>query len=124
MWHRVRIEAVRQAIAAAEFEVSTSVTPIKASISFGIAERNRQGSADEIIHDADVTLYRSKLMGLNVTCIYSLDKIDQLVDNVDQEGNDQPVLPKNDRITVPQFSYQSNPLREKSNKTESAPNLV
>jgi diguanylate cyclase (GGDEF)-like protein len=119
-----RIEAVRQAIAAAEFEVSTSVTPIKASISFGIAERNRQGSADEIIHDADVTLYRSKLMGRNVTCIYSLDKIDQLVDNVDQEGNDQPVLPKNDRITVPQFSYQSNPLREKSNKTESAPNLV
>lgn len=119
-----RIEDVRQAIAAAEFEVSTSVTPIKASISFGIAERNRQGSADEIIHDADVTLYRSKLMGRNVTCIYSLDKIDQLVDNVDQEGNDQPVLPKNDRITVPQFSYQSNPLREKSNKTESAPNLV
>ena len=73
-----RVEAVRQAIAATDFEVSTSVTPIKASISFGIAARNGQGSADDIIHDADVTLYRSKLMGRNVTCIYSSDNIDEL----------------------------------------------
>jgi len=32
-----RIEAIRMAIEAAEFEVQTSVTPIKATISFGIA---------------------------------------------------------------------------------------
>jgi diguanylate cyclase (GGDEF)-like protein len=116
-----QVEAVRQAIAETEFEVSTSVSPIKASVSFGIAERNRQASADEIIHDADVTLYRSKLMGRNVTCIYSLNNFEKLFDSMDHEGQEQHVLLKSDRISAPQFPYQPNPLREKSSAKEVDP---
>jgi len=85
-----RVESVREAIAATDFEVSTSVTPIKASISFGIAARNGQASAEEIIHDADLSLYRSKLMGRNATCIYTSDNIDQLFTSIDQDEHDQP----------------------------------
>jgi diguanylate cyclase (GGDEF)-like protein/putative nucleotidyltransferase with HDIG domain len=118
-----RVEAVRQAIAAADFEVSTSVTPIKASISFGIAARNGQGSAEDIIHDADVTLYRSKLMGRNVTCIYSSDNIDELFDNIDQEGHD-PAVAIDARLSNSQFPFQPNPLREHPTTKESPPNPV
>jgi diguanylate cyclase (GGDEF)-like protein len=117
-----RVEAVRKAIAATDFEVSTSVTPIKASISFGIAARDGQGSADGIVHDADVTLYRSKLMGRNVTCIYSSDNIDELFDNVDQEGHDQPAVSIDARVSTSQFPFQPNPLREKPNAKDSCPN--
>ncbi len=119
-----RVEAVRQAIAATDFEVSTSVTPIRVSISFGIAARNGQGSAENIIHDADVTLYRSKLMGRNVTCIYSSDNIDELFDKIDQEGHDQPVVSIDARLSTSQFPFQPNPLREKPNAKESPPNPV
>jgi diguanylate cyclase (GGDEF)-like protein/putative nucleotidyltransferase with HDIG domain len=106
-----RVEAVRQAIASTDFEVSTSVTPIKASISFGIAGRNGQGSADDIVHDADVTLYRSKLMGRNVTCVYSSDKVDELFEGIDQEGHD-PAVSMEARLSTSQFPFQPNPLRE------------
>jgi diguanylate cyclase (GGDEF)-like protein/putative nucleotidyltransferase with HDIG domain len=119
-----QVEAVRQAIAGTEFEVSTSVTPIKASISFGIAERNGQGSADEIVHDADVTLYRSKLMGRNITCIFSSDSIDHLFESVEREGNDSQEFPKNERLSAPQYPYQPNPLREKSNSQEATSSPV
>ncbi len=108
-----RVEAVRQAIAAADFEVSTSVTPIKASISFGIAARNGQGSAENIVHYADVTLYRSKLMGRNVTCIYSSENIDELFNDIDQEGHDQPLISIDARLSSSHFPFQPNPLREK-----------
>jgi len=116
-----RVEAVRKAIAATDFEVSTSVTPIKASISFGIAARNGQSCAEDIIHDADVTLYRSKLMGRNVTCIYSSDNIDQLFYNLDQEGHDQPAVSINARVSSSQFPFQPNPLRDKPSANESPP---
>ncbi len=67
-----RIEMVRQAIEEAEFDVTTSVTPIKATISFGVAGRNEvEESGDEIIHKADVSLYQAKLLGRNTTCLYS-----------------------------------------------------
>ncbi len=118
-----RVEVVRQAIAAAEFEVSTSVTPIKATISFGIAARNGQGSANIIIHEADVALYRSKLVGRNTTCIYSDENIKGLFDNT---GQDEPVQTEasiDARLETAQFPFQRNPLRENINTKESSQKL-
>lgn len=67
-----RAEALRRAIEKAEFTVPTSVTPIKATMSFGVAGRegfNQTGK--EIIHNADIALYHSKLKGRNRTYAYT-----------------------------------------------------
>ena len=107
-----RVEAVRQAIAAAEFEVSTSVTPIKATVSFGIAARDGQDSAEEIVHDADVALYRSKLMGRNVTCIHPSENIEELFEGIDVDANEAPAGSFDARLPATQYISQPNPLRE------------
>jgi diguanylate cyclase (GGDEF)-like protein/putative nucleotidyltransferase with HDIG domain len=63
-----RGEMVRQIIEKAEFTIPTSVTPIKITISLGIAGRERfDQSVREIIHNADTALYHSKLKGRNLT---------------------------------------------------------
>jgi diguanylate cyclase (GGDEF)-like protein/putative nucleotidyltransferase with HDIG domain len=68
----VRMEEVRRAIEAAEFTVQTSVTPIKATMSFGIAEREGfEQTLKDLIHNADAALYHSKLKGRNRVFIYS-----------------------------------------------------
>jgi diguanylate cyclase (GGDEF)-like protein/putative nucleotidyltransferase with HDIG domain len=108
-----RVEAVRKAIDEAEFEVSTSVLPIKATISFGVAGCNSNvKSADEIIHDADVTLYRAKLMGRNVTCIHSSDGIDELFGTNLQ---DEPLHESKHLEARTKFisNLQPNPIRER-----------
>ncbi len=65
-----RAEKIRQAIERTAFVVSTSVTPIKVTISIGIAGRERFNQpAQEIIHNADTALYHSKLKGRNQTYI-------------------------------------------------------
>jgi len=67
-----RVEAIRLAVAAAEFQVATSVTPIRATMSFGIAGLARPDqAATEIVHNADLALYHSKLSGRNRASIYS-----------------------------------------------------
>jgi len=68
----VLIEAIRGGIESAEFTVQTSVTPIKATMSFGIAEREGvDQNAKDLIHNADAALYHSKLKGRNRVFIYS-----------------------------------------------------
>lgn len=63
-----RIEAVRQAIAAAEFEAPTTRQPLKATMSFGVAGRERpRQSAKEIFHQADIAVYEAKKLGRNRT---------------------------------------------------------
>jgi diguanylate cyclase (GGDEF)-like protein/putative nucleotidyltransferase with HDIG domain len=109
-----RIEAVREAIEAAEFNVTTSVTPIKATISFGVAGRNGvQKSAEEIVHDADATLYHAKLVGRNATCIYSQDGIEEFFGSQGQETSGLEDVPLNSRLDATQTPFQPNPLREK-----------
>jgi diguanylate cyclase (GGDEF)-like protein/putative nucleotidyltransferase with HDIG domain len=67
-----RAEMIRQVIERFEFNVPTSVTPIKVTMSFGIAGReNFSQTAKEIIHNADTALYHSKLEGRNRSYIYS-----------------------------------------------------
>ncbi|MCB0060477.1 MAG: diguanylate cyclase, partial [Caldilineaceae bacterium] len=65
------VEKLRNTIAQARFEVSTSVTPLGATMSFGVAEREFQGqTAEQIIHNADLAVYRSKSTTRNRVCYY------------------------------------------------------
>ena len=74
-----RVEVIRETIESTSFIVSTSVTPIKVTISFGIAERNGYSqSPTDIIHNADVALYSAKMGGRNETRIYTDKGIDSL----------------------------------------------
>lgn len=76
------VEAMREEINEAGFVVQTSVTPIKATISFGIAERCENAlDTKSIIHNADTALYHVKLKGRNGTFIYSDDGIIELFDS-------------------------------------------
>ena len=59
-------ERIRRAVAASEFEVSTSTDPVRATVSMGIAAYPRDGSdANELVHQADLAVYRAKLQGRN-----------------------------------------------------------
>jgi diguanylate cyclase (GGDEF)-like protein/putative nucleotidyltransferase with HDIG domain len=109
-----RIEAVRVAIESAEFEVATSVIPIKVTMSFGIAWRGGDSrTSDEIIHNADVALYEAKLSGRNATRVYTDTAVAALF-RLDEEESSSPrrILPAPlvERIRVP---YVINPPREK-----------
>jgi diguanylate cyclase (GGDEF)-like protein/putative nucleotidyltransferase with HDIG domain len=79
-----RIDHIRKVIEETGFDVPTSVTPIHATMSFGIAERlDTQQTPKDIIHNADTALYHAKLKGRNGTYIYSEDGINELF-NPDQ----------------------------------------
>jgi diguanylate cyclase (GGDEF)-like protein/putative nucleotidyltransferase with HDIG domain len=59
-------ERIRRTVAARAFDVETSSEPIRATISIGIAGFPRDGSdANELIHQADLAVYRAKLQGRN-----------------------------------------------------------
>ena len=70
-----RAEVIRRNIEALEFTVPTSITPIRATMSFGVAHReNFSQAADEITHNADLALYHSKLSGRNRSFAFVDDK--------------------------------------------------
>jgi diguanylate cyclase (GGDEF)-like protein/putative nucleotidyltransferase with HDIG domain len=59
-------ERIRRAVADERFEVETSSEPIRATISMGIAGYPQDGSdSNELIHQADLAVYRAKLQGRN-----------------------------------------------------------
>ncbi len=69
-----RVEMIREEIERAEFTIPTSVTPIKVTMSFGVAGRESYNqAASDIIHNADAALYHAKLRGRNRTYIYTPD---------------------------------------------------
>jgi diguanylate cyclase (GGDEF)-like protein len=63
-------ERLRRAIEAAAFQVTTSSTPIRTTMSFGVACFPQDGTtATRLIHEADVAVYQAKLDGRNrVVC--------------------------------------------------------
>ena len=92
-----RAEIIRHAIESSEFAIATSVTPIKATISVGLAERESfTQTIQEIIHNADAALYHSKLSGRNKSSAYKHDayvgligssqKIEPLPENQNKES--------------------------------------
>ena len=63
-----KAEFFRKTIEAMEFTIPTSMTPIRATMSFGVAQReNADQNSNEIVHNADLALYNSKLLGRNRT---------------------------------------------------------
>jgi diguanylate cyclase (GGDEF)-like protein/putative nucleotidyltransferase with HDIG domain len=59
-------DRIRRAVAARLFEVETSSEPIRATISMGIASFPRDGDdMNELVHQADLAVYRAKLQGRN-----------------------------------------------------------
>jgi diguanylate cyclase (GGDEF)-like protein/putative nucleotidyltransferase with HDIG domain len=59
-------ERIRRAVAEERFEVETSSEPITATVSFGVAGYPEDGlDPNELIHQADLAVYRAKLQGRN-----------------------------------------------------------
>src|ERR671936_3016554 len=59
-------ERIRRAVADQPFEVETSSEPIRATISLGVAGYPKDGAdPNELIHQADLAVYRAKLQGRN-----------------------------------------------------------
>jgi diguanylate cyclase (GGDEF)-like protein/putative nucleotidyltransferase with HDIG domain len=59
-------ERLRRSVAESPFEVETSVDPIHATISIGVATFPQDGTnVTELIHQADLAVYRAKLQGRN-----------------------------------------------------------
>jgi diguanylate cyclase (GGDEF)-like protein/putative nucleotidyltransferase with HDIG domain len=59
-------ERIRRAVADREFEVDTAAEPIRATVSIGVAGFPKDGlDANELIHQADLAVYRAKLQGRN-----------------------------------------------------------
>jgi len=67
-----RIDEIRATIEKHSFVISTSATPISATMSFGIAGRQGQDiNMTELVHNADLALYHAKANGRNRVYIYS-----------------------------------------------------
>jgi diguanylate cyclase (GGDEF)-like protein/putative nucleotidyltransferase with HDIG domain len=82
-----RIEAIRESIEKTEFNVATSVTPIKVTMSFGIAGRSGfDQMPSDIVHNADAALYYAKLKGRNSTYLYSEEGFIGLREELDPSG--------------------------------------
>ncbi len=59
-------ERIRRAVAERAFDVETSSEPIRATVSIGVAGYPKDGTdANELIHQADLAVYRAKLQGRN-----------------------------------------------------------
>jgi diguanylate cyclase (GGDEF)-like protein/putative nucleotidyltransferase with HDIG domain len=59
-------ERIRRSVADRRFEVETSSDPIRATISLGVAGFPKDGTdPNELIHQADLAVYRAKLQGRN-----------------------------------------------------------
>jgi diguanylate cyclase (GGDEF)-like protein/putative nucleotidyltransferase with HDIG domain len=59
-------ERIRRAVAERTFDVETSSEPIRATVSIGVAAYPRDGAdGNELIHEADLAVYRAKLQGRN-----------------------------------------------------------
>jgi diguanylate cyclase (GGDEF)-like protein/putative nucleotidyltransferase with HDIG domain len=93
-------ERIRRAVAAAAFDVETSSEPIRATVSIGVAGYPKDAhDANELIHQADLAVYRAKLQGRNrvlgvssETILMSSDRPKRLV-AVPEESGPVPSLP-------------------------------
>jgi diguanylate cyclase (GGDEF)-like protein/putative nucleotidyltransferase with HDIG domain len=83
-----RIEVLRESIAQNNFRISTSTTPIRATMSFGIATRQEHDQEpQQILHNADIALYSSKLKGRNRVTIYSEDSLHEWLKKASHESD-------------------------------------
>jgi diguanylate cyclase (GGDEF)-like protein/putative nucleotidyltransferase with HDIG domain len=92
-------ERLRRSVAESSFEVETSVDPIRATISIGVATFPQDGaSVNELIHQADLAVYRAKLQGRNRVLGASADALqhpderrERLVSVPSENGHRAPI---------------------------------
>jgi diguanylate cyclase (GGDEF)-like protein/putative nucleotidyltransferase with HDIG domain len=109
-----RVEVIREKVEMTEFSVATSATPIKASISFGIAERDgTHQSANDLVHNADVALYHAKLSGRNRTSIYNEGSYDVLFNTGEENIPIRAMFSLEERTQLSNLPYKPNAMREK-----------
>jgi len=59
-------ERIRRAVAESDFDVDTAAEPVRATVSIGVATYPEDGSdANQLVHQADLAVYRAKLQGRN-----------------------------------------------------------
>ncbi len=115
-----RVEEIRREIAAQGFEITTSVVPIRATMSFGIAGWDGEEiDTTDLIHNADMALYHAKLNGRNLTSIYSEEKTSTLFSTTQSEETTQHNFKA--RLDLAAQPFQPNPLREKGTSHPSQP---
>jgi len=93
-------ERIRRAVAERMFDVETSSDPIRATVSIGVAGFPKDGTdANELIHQADLAVYRAKLQGRNRVLgasseplLVPSDRTARLV-AIPEEGDHHSVLP-------------------------------
>lgn len=89
------VEDLRRRIQDYDFYVSTSVTPLKVSMSFGVAGLDESTlSSKEFVHNADTALYHAKLKGRNRAYIYSPNGYQDFLPNLAVENQAQPNTPE------------------------------
>ncbi len=90
-----RIEALRQAIAEADIEVITSAEPIRTTMSFGLAQRESAAdSPEDIVHRADLAVYKAKFDGRNCVHAVTLDPDEDHGDEVEWKPVARPGVVK------------------------------
>ena len=93
-----RAEYLRKVIEDLEFIVPTSTTPIRATMSFGVAHREDfSQTEDQIVHNADLALYHSKLSGRNQTFIFVNDTYVEKLEE-DADDNSTYVVPSSKTV--------------------------
>ena len=69
-------ERIRRTVAATMYEVETSSEPIRATVSLGVAGFPKDGTdVNELIHQADLAVYRAKLQGRNRALLASSEPL-------------------------------------------------
>ena len=108
-----QIEESRASIDATKFSIQTRITPIKVTVSFGVAGRmGLSETPDEIIHNADSALYHSKLNGRNRTCVYTDQGFEVLCDSGNEIVVDQNGIPFSEPGQNNQYRKLLNPPAE------------
>jgi diguanylate cyclase (GGDEF)-like protein/putative nucleotidyltransferase with HDIG domain len=112
-------ERIRRAVAASDYEVETSSEPIRATISMGVAGFPRDGSdANELVHQADLAVYRAKLQGRNRVLDASNEP---LLAQPDKRGPRLVSLPDDTREPVKQLPPAPVDMPEVERRTASHP---
>src|SRR4051812_18909671 len=102
-------ERIRRAVAQRTFDVETSSEPIRATVSIGVAGYPKDGTdANELIHQADLAVYRAKLQGRNRVLgasseplLVPSDRTARLI-AVPEDGDEPTPLPASTAVQPPE----------------------
>ena len=95
-----KAEFFRNTVEAMEFTIPTSMTPIRATMSFGVAQReNARQTSNEIVHNADLALYNSKLRGRNRTFAHTNNVYLDFPSDQENRGDSSAGIDMNSRST-------------------------